>query len=360
MNGKKKPQVTVIKESRDNSPFPSIEYQIKDSASNKPAIYSLDDFEEQLLYRDYQASAIRRELLRRRQRTHNHSILEHLESLVKVSWLSVHRTHSLGETDRNVFVSTVDKKLNELSNRLVRYFSSLGKQGANLLEKFQETIFLSLLINKGQQDIFNVSTHDDVEEERETLNTIFQQFKLDPKRYVNRVNSHFDILKSARRQIADNKGLGELEIAALIGTDRIHRVVQEWNKMLEDRERIYEPRETFLKIINSLMQRKKFSINAQNELIIKTQSGKDLPLKLLSSGEKQLLIVLGEALLQEKASWIYIADEPELSLHITWQEKLVDNLRAINPSAQIVFATHSPDVVSHYNTRVFDMEKQFR
>lgn len=129
--------------------------------------------------------------------------------------------------------------------------------------------------------------------------------------------------------------------------------------MLREREKVYEPRETFLKIVNGLIQRKSFSINAQNELVIKTQSGKDLPLKLLSSGEKQLLIVLGEALLQEKTSWIYIADEPELSLHITWQEKLVDNLRTINPAAQIIFATHSPDVVSHYNDRIFDMGNQF-
>jgi len=114
-----------------------------------------------------------------------------------------------------------------------------------------------------------------------------------------------------------------------------------------------------VKIINSMMQRKEFSINAQNELQIITQSGKDLPLHRLSSGEKQLLIVLGEALLQEKQPWVYIADEPELSLHVKWQESLVENLRAINPNSQIIFATHSPDVVSIFGDKVFDMEKMF-
>jgi predicted ATP-binding protein involved in virulence len=79
----------------------------------------------------------------------------------------------------------------------------------------------------------------------------------------------------------------------------------------------------------------------------------------LSSGEKQLLIVLGEALLQEKQAWVYIADEPELSLHVKWQESLVENLRTINPNAQIVFATHSPDVVSTFGDKVFDMERMF-
>ena len=103
----------------------------------------------------------------------------------------------------------------------------------------------------------------------------------------------------------------------------------------------------------------KFKINAQNELQVTTQSGKDLPIHRLSSGEKQLLIVLGEALLQKKKPWVYIADEPELSLHIRWQESLVGNLRSINPNSQIIFATHSPDVVSTFDEKVFDMESMF-
>jgi predicted ATP-dependent endonuclease of OLD family len=64
----------------------------------------------------------------------------------------------------------------------------------------------------------------------------------------------------------------------------------------------------------------------------------------------------GEALLQEREHWIYIADEPELSLHVTWQEILTDNLRKINPNAQIIFATHSPDIVGSYQNRVFNLE----
>jgi predicted ATPase len=71
------------------------------------------------------------------------------------------------------------------------------------------------------------------------------------------------------------------------------------------------------------------------------------------------LFVLGEALLQEKRPWVYIADEPELSLHVRWQESLVENLRTINPNSQIIFATHSPDVVSIFDEKVFDMERMF-
>jgi predicted ATPase len=84
----------------------------------------------------------------------------------------------------------------------------------------------------------------------------------------------------------------------------------------------------------------------------------DYSLSILSSGEKQMVIILGEALLQRKMQAIYLADEPELSLHVKWQERLIDMLREINPSSQIIFATHSPDIVAHYQNRVFDMENK--
>src|SRR5690606_31180180 len=105
-----------------------------------------------------------------------------------------------------------------------------------------------------------------------------------------------------------------------------------------------------------LFQRKRVQINEKNELIAITQSGKRLAPQNLSSGEKQLLILLGEALLQEQKPHVYIADEPELSLHVSWQEKLIDNIRRVNPRAQIIVATHSPDIVGGYSDRTFRME----
>ena len=87
-------------------------------------------------------------------------------------------------------------------------------------------------------------------------------------------------------------------------------------------------------------------------------SGNDKPIEIeaLSSGEKQLLIILGQALLQDLTPVIFIADEPELSLHVEWQEKLTPSIAELNPNAQIVFATHSPDIVGAYSHRIINME----
>jgi predicted ATPase len=77
---------------------------------------------------------------------------------------------------------------------------------------------------------------------------------------------------------------------------------------------------------------------------------------MLSSGEKQLLILLSETLLQKEKPAVLIADEPELSLHVLWQERLITSLRALNPSGQIIVATHSPDIVGRLGPRAVNME----
>jgi predicted ATPase len=110
-------------------------------------------------------------------------------------------------------------------------------------------------------------------------------------------------------------------------------------------------------LLNKLMQKKELTLNEQNEIVITTQSGKYLTTRQLSSGEKQILIILGEALLQENKTYIYMADEPELSLHIDWQEYLATNIKALNPSAQVIFATHSPDVVGALQEKIIPMER---
>lgn len=355
---RKKPSVTISKRVDSNLPFSSIDYEIKSSASETSTKFSLDDYEEQMMIRRYPKHILKRELYRR----HGHNIANILSDLVNVSWLSVHRTsvdQESGDDDR--FESTVDKKLKELSNRLVRYFSTLGKQGSQLLEDFQKTVFLSMLHKKNDKKLFSTAKSMNLEEEKKALEGIFSQFKVNQLAFKNRLDGHFDALKKAKEKLehVNPTALNTTDISVLIGTERIDYIVDEWNKLLKAREEIFEPRNTYLSIINNMMQRKTFAINDQNELQVTTQSGKKLPLHRLSSGEKQLLIVLGEALLQEKKSWVYIADEPELSLHVRWQESLVENLRAINPNAQIVFATHSPDVVSSFGDNVFDMEKMF-
>lgn len=111
---------------------------------------------------------------------------------------------------------------------------------------------------------------------------------------------------------------------------------------LEEIESIYDPKNIFLKILCELFNQtgKKFDEKAFNFL----EMGSDNPIspESLSSGEKQILIILFTTLLQNKKPYILLMDEPEISLHIDWQRSLIQHIKQINPDCQIIMATHSP------------------
>ena len=65
----------------------------------------------------------------------------------------------------------------------------------------------------------------------------------------------------------------------------------------------------------------------------------------LSSGEKQMLAILLTVLVENREPYALLMDEPEISLHIDWQQRLIDLIRDLNPNAQIILSTHSPALI---------------
>ncbi len=101
----------------------------------------------------------------------------------------------------------------------------------------------------------------------------------------------------------------------------------------------------FVAKINELFKETGKSFNSDKfEFIIDNQEQKNLNYQLLSSGEKQIFYILLKVLLQEENPTIFLLDEPEISLHITWQEKLIRFIRELNPNCQVIAVTHSPSV----------------
>ncbi|MPV89167.1 AAA family ATPase, partial [Georgenia ruanii] len=80
----------------------------------------------------------------------------------------------------------------------------------------------------------------------------------------------------------------------------------------------------------------------------------EIPVTGLSSGEKQLLLLLLETANARQNS--VIVDEPELSLHVDWQQDLIENMRVLNSEAQVIIATHSPEVMANVPDReIFEL-----
>ncbi len=350
---RRKPKIEVTKISDKNTPYYRIHFKVITSSSEEPFEIYLDDLEEERLYRHPSDEFQHRFWLRHDPKVRK-TLHFHLNELLNISWLSVHRFRaSIRRRDERSHESLVDQKISDFSSQLLRYLSQLKNLADEETDKFQKFIFLSLISVQEKEQLFQTLQSVDHVKEQNSLVEIYKLFNIQETEYKQKLDQFF---KEYQKSLGKDQ-ISFKEAEYLLGTRRIHGVVEEWNKLVGMRKEIYKYRDTFIDVINSLLQRKKLKFNDKNELLVQTQSGKILELKDLSSGEKQLVILMGETLLQQSEPHIFIADEPELSLHIEWQEKLVDSLKSLNPNCQIIFATHSPDVVSHYSNSVIQIEK---
>jgi ABC-type glutathione transport system ATPase component len=85
-------------------------------------------------------------------------------------------------------------------------------------------------------------------------------------------------------------------------------------------------------------------IRTENEIRF-SQIGENLVPYQLSSGEKQMLAILLTVLVEDNLPYVLFMDEPEVSLHVEWQKRLIDLILELNPNVQIILTTHSPAVV---------------
>lgn len=116
------------------------------------------------------------------------------------------------------------------------------------------------------------------------------------------------------------------------------------------RELVAERLVTFERAMADFLADKRVSVNARDGVVIRSQDGETLTESQLSSGEYQLLYLMVTALTTRRRGTVIAIDEPELSMHIGWQRRLVPNLIrcASRAAPQFILATHSPDIAAGY------------
>lgn len=361
INNGDKPRIIVEKVNNKSQLFESISYKIKDGKKGSKEIdYSLGDVEGQVLLRRYMIEG--RPHRERYLSAKSNDLVEKIKSIVTVNWLSVHRTPSVERTrEERSYESAVDQRLEALSNDLVRFFSTLSRRKDDEVRLFQESMFISLIEGQNESALWNTEHLNNVPHFVASLESIFNELHVSQPA----ISKQLDLFEKAGEDIerrlnspegSAQRNLHGNDLAFLLNLRRVSVVVDRWGNLQEKLADIFAPRDKWLKIANELFQRKKMELTPSNELQFVSRTGKILTPQMLSSGEKQLLILLSETLLQREQPAIFIADEPELSLHVLWQEKLVASLRALNPAAQIVAATHSPDIVGLMSDHAIDME----
>ena len=122
---------------------------------------------------------------------------------------------------------------------------------------------------------------------------------------------------------------------------------------LDASKSIYELLTTFTTAINDLFVDKEISFSASSDGITISTVGADRqPIypTSLSSGERQLLLLLTNTLIARENSGLFIIDEPEISLNVMWQRELLDVLLRCTSGTGVQFlvATHSIEMLSSH------------
>lgn len=114
---------------------------------------------------------------------------------------------------------------------------------------------------------------------------------------------------------------------------------------------------TFEKLLAEFFNGKEVIINSADGMKIFTANKSILKETDLSSGEYHLLYLMVSALVTKQKGTILAIDEPEMSMHIAWQRKLIPALIECASGAEplFIFATHSPDLASSYSDSMIDL-----
>ena len=280
--------------------------------------------------------------------------------LVSIVWLPISLYLSVTEEEEDDIMTDLEMLLDDI----LRYHSGLNTRLSKRYKEFENQVLSVMLYSKERDHLDlilnSIPSKLPTKTEKEQLLRAFEAAGLLDEQMQVRINEHFAAAEEVLKRI-DKSGKFDWNFEDILVVPLIHRtqsMVKHARELEEDRESIFAPLRRYEETVNAFFHDKSVEVNESGEFDIKVSSLSP-PLELdpgsLSSGEKQILILLTEALLRGDEPVVYITDEPELSLHVTWQEKLLESLVTLGGQKQIIVATHSPDIVGDFRDKVIDL-----
>ncbi|MFQ3544231.1 AAA family ATPase [Halobacillus rhizosphaerae] len=190
------------------------------------------------------------------------------------------------------------------------------------------------------------NTHIDPEKILEKLNNLISKRAELTKRGILSEQASTDIL--LEEKIQSSEFYDNLVLKQILSVHIDHN-----EKKMEVFDNLILKIKTFEEMVTNFLEHKKIEINRNEGYSIKWENdvrNEDIPLEKLSSGEQHFLVLFFELIFKTEENQIILIDEPEISLHISWQLDLVDNLLKIVEmnKNQFLLATHSPSILRNH------------
>lgn len=267
----------------------------------------------------------------------------------------------------DLLFDTVDDALNDIQEMFFDNIRQNARRQAFYSEDFRKKVL---------QESFQFSKTDNVKVSKDYTQELLKLSErkkkleqaiidLEIKELKEQIDSFFICLEETLKTLSqtastDNGNLNNDYYEALLKwminssqLEKIDKITDYGNKYADNIAKLKEPITRFVNSVNLFFKEgyKEIIVDGQGDIKIKISS--ELKTKInnvfeLSSGEKQLIIILAHLAFcrNSKKSEVFVIDEPELSLHISWQEIFVDALLEASPNTQFIMATHAPAILA--------------
>ncbi|QYR59903.1 AAA family ATPase [Fusobacterium polymorphum] len=223
--------------------------------------------------------------------------------------------------------------IDNYEHKLQDFFSALQSYEYNRKNNGEYYSYLIAKFFENPPKIIYVPAENKFEEIQTYSTTLSKEYE-----FINTINSN--VIRDIPSYIATRRNY-----LATIEEDLTMKEIT--NKVINEINGIFGILELDVKL-------KGFSKDEKTMPIFKNSAGDEFNINYLSSGEKQLFLrTLSIKMLEPKNSIILI-DEPELSLHPKWQQRIIEVYNKIGENNQIIVATHSPHILgSVSNENIF-------
>lgn len=266
--------------------------------------------------------------------------------------------NKLKEYENSGTMDSVDYKLRQLLEKLNEKISYINQKILKVDRNFRDN-----MVKKNFYAVTNDVT--------DSFSQVINRLKLTEEREkllikLNQICKIFEVQEINTYQITEiekilnKKSFTIADVMKISAYSFLINYEESYDEYSSQITELNSPLEKFKKMFE-IMFGTKFTIELTNKFTLLKRCGessKEFIIEKFSSGEKQMLIFILECLFLIEDECVYLTDEPEISLHLIWQQKYIDLLLKTNKNNQFIIATHSPDIVGKYKENIIKLNSQ--
>ena len=231
------------------------------------------------------------------------------------------------DKENHIAVDTIS--INEIENAILKQF----RTGQRIISDKVQNAFFNTISNAVDIEVehknYDLPTdfNERIDKNRDVLLSLVE--KLDNSSLQSKL---YNFLKNGKKttEIQDSKIFRAMLVNIL---EKVEEESLELNSISQ-----------LIDSFNDHLYRNKKLVVKDEEAFIELSKNHHHKIDKLSSGERHLLTFLTLFLIIGRNRDFFIIDEPEISLNMKWQRKLMPLLSELSPNSQIIVATHSPSI----------------